>query len=69
MDYLITEKDKKTLLELCELSLRTQRERLSELEYEFPESNEIKISTKKMYKKLLEQELIVDKLRQLQTQE
>lgn len=69
MNYLITEKDKKTLLELCELSLRIQRERLSELEHEFPESNEIKLSAKRMYKKLLEQELIVDKLRQLQTQE
>lgn len=69
MDCSITEEDKKILIELCELSLRTQRERLTVLNDEFPESIDVIKSTKKLYKKLLEKEIIVDKLRQLKTKE
>ena len=69
MDYSITKKDKRILVELCELSLRIQWERLETLEDEFPESQEVIKTIKKMGKELMAKELIVDKLRTLQTQE
>ena len=69
MDYSITRKDKQTLIELCELSLRVQWERLGVLEDEFPESQEVIKTIKRMGKELMAKELIVDKLRTLQTQE
>ena len=69
MDYSITKRDKRILVELCELSLRVQWERLETLEDEFPESQEVIKTIKKMGKELMAKELIVDKLRTLQTQE
>lgn len=69
MDYSITRKDKRILIELCELSLRVQWERLEVLEDEFPESQEVIKTIKRMGKELMAKELIVDKLRTLQTQE
>ena len=69
MDYSITRKDKRILIELCELSLRVQWERLEVLEDEFPESQEVIKTIKRLGKELMAKELIVDKLRTLQTQE
>ena len=56
--------DKKTLIELCEFAIRTQRERLETLYEEFEFSPELVNSVNKMLIELSKKEIPVNKLRQ-----
>ena len=55
--------DKKTLIELCEFAIRTQRERLETLYDEFGFSYELVNNINKMLIELSEKETVINKLR------
>ena len=74
MDYSITKNEKRILIQLCEMQLRLQRERLEVLEDDLlnqlgsgADAKAFMKSLRRIGEKLMATELIVDKLRKLPT--
>lgn len=66
---MLSKEERFILVELCELSIRVQKERLEKITEEFSESTDIIKSTQRLYNELQRKEKIIDKLREIEIKE